>query len=201
MKKINQKIIPEYLREIVYLLGFISLLGPPKSFEIKKRSELKHNELSGKSLLVILISESTFRASVFLLLCVIIEQLIGDELFELYRVDYIYAGLIFSGIVHILSYYLGIIIIWHSRKKFGLKIYRLGRNIAYSIIPASIAVLITLLSQHYQQIEPFSGDIVQQVFISVYAFFVLVGGLESLFKKGMPMSIGYLTFEEESSLS
>jgi len=167
--------IPQSIKSLFVLAGYLLLIGPPQALKIQQRANRFEDELVGHSLLFVLISETALRAGMFLLIAFFIEYLLGNELFELYRVDYVLFALIVSGGIHIFSYYLGQGLMSKMKYSSGMFIYRIGRNTAYAILPAICAAILALYSQYIGQIELFSRSLVEVVFSMTYLIFFLLG--------------------------
>jgi len=71
-----------------------------------------------------------------------------------------------------------------------MKLYRLGRNLSYAVLPAILAAICALIIQSYNQIELFSGLVVMEAFGLVYLMFSLVGIIEAFVQKGTAISLG-----------
>lgn len=190
MKKNLNYSIYHSIGQFLYLLGYVSLIGPSRIIEIQNQARVEKNELTDGSLFYILVSETAVRAGLFLLIAGLVEISLGDKLFEMYQLDYLFALLILAGIVHVLAYYVGIVFFAPKYFRAAMIIYRLGRNLAYALLPAILAVGIVLLLQDQEQIELFSGELIKQSFIYSYILFSVIGMLESILKTGKPLCLG-----------
>lgn len=190
MNKIVNRSITTFISQLLYILGYVCLIGPSRMIEIQNQARVEKNELSGEGLMYILISETAVRSGLFLLTAGLIEIYLGDEVFEMYRLDYLFGLLIVAGIIHVLAYYVGIILLAPEYFKTAMVVYRLGRNLAYALLPAVFVVGIGLFVQEQEQIELFSGELIKQSFFYSYILFAVIGTLESIIKKGKPICLG-----------
>ncbi|MCN4144652.1 MAG: hypothetical protein LC437_06225 [Thiohalomonas sp.] len=129
-----------------------------------------------------------------------IEIFLDDELFEMYRLDYLFGLLIFAGVIHVLSYYVGIVLLIPKYFTIGMIIYRFGRNLAYALLPPLFASAIALLIQEHEQIELFSGELIKQSFLYSYLLFAMMGIFESIIKKGKPLCLGNIKKNRKEKL-
>lgn len=190
MNKIINSSIINYISQLLYLLGYVSLIGPSRMIEIQNQARVEKNELSGKSLFYILVSETAVRAGLFLLIAGFIEIFLGEQRFERYQLDLLFGLLILAGIIHVMAYYFGLILLAPEHCKSALVVYRLGRNLAYAILPAIFVTGIALLLQEQEQIKLFSGELINQSFLYSYVVFSVIGLLESIIKEGKPLCLG-----------
>lgn len=174
------QLVPQSLQKALFVIAYILLIAPPQAIEIKARADKNQGELYGRSLLFVLFSETALRAGVFLLIGYSSERIIGNELYEKYRLDYFFFWLLVAGIIHIASYYVTKGLYINKNRERALFLYRLGRNITYAVVPALISALLILFFQARDQIELFSGILVQSVFFTTFLIFIFVGIQEAL---------------------
>jgi len=182
--------IKNTLSSLLYWLGYISLIGPSRMIEIKNNSDKEKGELSGFSIYWVLLSETAIRSGIFLIIGWSIELLMSEKLFEMYRVDYLLGTFMVAGFIHLIAYYVGLVIIVPKSFNLGMKFYRLGRNIAYAFLPAILAAIFILIFQTYEQIELYSGNQVQLSFYIVYLVFIAIGIVEAFSMQGKALNIG-----------
>jgi len=176
------------LRNILFIIGYISLIGPSRGIELKSHSEKKQDELDGQPLSVVILVEFILRGCLILLLAASIESLLGDQRYELYQLDMFLGALIVSGACHSFFYYLAFDVL--KKKKHANRIYRLGRNFSYAVIPAFLSVGIILAWQNLNQKILFEGDLIQKAFIITWALFLLAGLIEAMIAKRQPTGLG-----------
>lgn len=184
------------ISKLLYWLGYISLIGPSRAIEIKNKSAVAKGELADFPLFFVLVSETAVRAGLFLIIGRSIELLMSDSLFEMYHLDYFLGILMLAGCVHLIAYYVGLVVISPGNFNYGMKFYRLGRNLAYAVLPAIVTEIAVLLLQCYQQIELFSGTQAQFSFYFVYFLFVLIGVIEAFLMPGKAMNLGNIAIHK-----
>ena len=173
----------------LFILGYILLVGPPRAIAIRENADRYNDELQGKPVRVVMLFEFILRAGIFLVIAASIESLLGDYLFERYQIDFFLLSLIIAGVIHTLTYYFGYCYL-ESQNPSVYRIYRLGRNFAYAIVPAFVAAGLVLIWQDFNHIELFSDDWVENTFIVTWALFILMGLLEALLMKRIPTGLG-----------
>lgn len=175
----KQVCIPSSLNTVFFTLGYITLLGPSQAKNFQKQKNTTSNELSRQPLYIILLVETIIRISLFLILMVSIEELIGDTLFEQLRLDQIALLMGCFGLLHIFSYFVAVIIL-DVQTRLACLIYRLGRNITYALLPAIFSIGIALLIQYKQQIPLYSGNMIVEYFSIVFSLGILIGIIHSI---------------------
>jgi hypothetical protein len=181
--------MPAILRTILFFVGYISLIGPPRAIELKTYADRNQDELAGKPLYIVMLVEFILRGGLILLLAVVIESLLGDQRYELYRLDIFLGALILSGTCHSFFYYLAFDVL-RKERQFSTRVYRLGRNFSYAVIPAFLSAAIVLAWQNYNQKIPFEGGLVEKAFIITWAVFLLAGLIEAMLAKRQPTGLG-----------
>jgi len=167
---------------ILFCLGYLTLVGPPRAIPMKKKLEKKTTgELFGEPIWVVVIVELAMRGSIFILLAVSVELLLGNDMFETVYGDDILVGLMVCGVLHILAYYIGLVIITPKNKNLGMIFYRLGRNIVYSLLMGILSASCVLFYQYVNQIKSTKGDI-GIIFENIFFIFLVIGIIESLLK-------------------
>ncbi|MCP3850462.1 MAG: hypothetical protein GY694_09530 [Gammaproteobacteria bacterium] len=189
MHKLIEYLFPGVIRKILMMIGYVSLLGPSQAIAIKKRADKNIMELSGTYYFYILLYETALRLSLFLISVFLVEYFMDDDYFSLFRIDLFFFLLLGAGLMHQVFYYIGVILL---KNHFGMKLYRLGRNLSYAVVPAILSAIGVLIIQSYNQIEPFSGSLVVDVSGLVYVLFSLVGIIEALVQKGTAISLGII---------
>jgi hypothetical protein len=176
-----------FIRSLLFIIGYLSLVGPPRAAEIKIAADKNKDELAGKPFWVVLVVEFIFRSGLFLGLAVMLQSFIGDRNYELYQVDLFLGALIVAGLVHSGFYFLAF---RRYQSASGCeRIYRLGRNFAYAMIPGFIAAGLVLLWQDLNMVELYSQNLVPKVFLATTAVFLLAGLLEGLLARRKPMGL------------
>ncbi|TNG00659.1 MAG: hypothetical protein EP297_03450 [Gammaproteobacteria bacterium] len=188
--------MPAILRNILFFVGYISLVGPPRAIELKAYADRKQDELAGKPLYIVMLVEFILRGGLILLLAVTIESLLGDQQYELYRLDIFLGALIVSGACHSCAYYLAFGVL--RKKRRSNRVYRFGRNFSYAVIPAFFSAGIVLAWQNFNQKIPFEGGLVEKAFIITWAVFLLAGLIEATIAKRQPTGLGDKLHDNEN---
>lgn len=187
MHKLIECLFPEFIRKILLMIGYVSLLGPSQAIAIKKHADKNIMELSGTYYFHILIYETALRLSLFLIVVFLVEYFMDDDYFALFRIDLFFFLLLGAGLMHQVFYYIGVIFL---KNHIGMGLYRLGRNLSYAVVPTILSAIGVLIIESYNQIEPFSDLMVVEVSGLVYVLFSLVGIIEALVQKGTAISLG-----------
>jgi len=178
--------MPLVISNVIFFLSYILLIGPPRAITILSEEKRFNGGVTDLSFFFITVVEYVFRSGLLLLLAVLLEELLGKYIFELYMVDNFFGVFLFIGLLHTIFYYLAFIKISTSSTRLGFKIYRLGRNISYALVIGMVSAVVTLLWQTINQIKPFSGDIVESVFLIVLLTFSAFGVIEAFWIKRKP---------------
>lgn len=173
----------------LFIIGYILLAGPPRAIEISINANRYGDDLQDKPIQSIFLFEFLLRSGVFLVIAASIESLLGDYLFERYQLDLFLMSLILAGGIHTLAYYVAYCLL-DPHNRSVLRVYRLGRNFAYALIPAFVAAGLVLLWQEINYIELFSKQHVEKAFIATWCLFVLIGLVEALIMKRIPTGLG-----------
>ncbi len=180
MNQINQN--KKFFLSLLFFLGYLSLVGPPRAISMKKSLEKDpSNELYGQPVWVVVIVELAIRGGIFIVLATGIEFLLGNEVFETVYGDEILIGLMLCGVVHVLAYYFGLIIIAPKSKNIGMTFYRLGRNVAYSLFIGILSVSGFLFYQYVNNIKIVRVDVFMML-ENIFILFVLIGIIETILK-------------------
>lgn len=177
--------------DTLFLMGYVLLIGPPRAVEISSHANAIGDELQGKPIWVVILTEFIFRSGIFLVVAASIESFLGDQLYEQYRLDLFLGSLIFAGLIHTFAYYASYCLIKSSGHSLS-RIYRLGRNFAYATVPAFLAAGLVVIWQDANDIELFSGDYLDQVFLGTWIIFVILGLFEALLMKRIPTGLGQI---------
>jgi hypothetical protein len=173
----------------LFLIGYVLLVGPPRAVEISNYANDAGDELRGKPIWVVILTEFVFRSGIFLIFAASIESLLGDQRYEQYQLDLFLGSLIFAGLIHTFSYYASYCLTYSSGHSLS-RVYRLGRNFAYAILPAFMAAVVVLTWQDINDIELFSGGYIERVFFVTWCSFVILGLFEALLMKRIPTGLG-----------
>lgn len=177
------------LLRLMFIPGYLLLISPPRAIDLRTKERAQDGELSRQPLIVVLGIEFLLRGAVLLVLAVGAEQLVGDRFYETYHFDYLGILLIVIGAFHTLIYYLFLGLFQPQLGQVGFRVYRLLRNLAYAFLPGIVALLPVLLWQNLKGVEPFSGTLPSQVYLSVTALMILAGIIEAAITKRRPLGL------------
>jgi hypothetical protein len=172
------------------IIGYATLMGPPQALYLHRSAQGTRSELDGLPLWLVLFTEFLVRATIFTLGVFFVGEWMGAEIFLLYRVTYFAIAMAVSGAVHTVIYYLTMGVgakYWQFSTM--QRLYRLGRNLTYSVAPALVAALATLVWQDLRYIPLFEGDTVWRISAAVWGLFMLLGVCEAMFVKRIPTGL------------
>jgi len=174
------------LLQIFYWLCYLAFIAPPRALAIKDKADRNNSELSGHSVLRVSFIEITIRFGLILLIATSIESILGDKLYESLLFDTLFLTLLVTGIIHS-----GIYLLCFDRleiKKLNQNIYRIGRNICYTVL---VAIGIDLISNALElfNIVQFQDNFVQMLVLSCAGVTCVVGIIEAFVAGGDPSAI------------
>lgn len=170
------------------ILGYITLVGPPRAVLIKANATREKGELYRLPLFWVIAIEFLIRLGLFIVLGSGTEAALGDSLFERYQIDVLLAALLVAGGLHTAVYTLCFCFLGAHFER-ATKIYRAGRNMAYAIIPAFPAAG-TLLVLDTLSIMKLDDALLTQVFLGTWAVFFAAAIVESAIMKRQPRGLG-----------
>jgi hypothetical protein len=173
------------------IIGYATLLGPPRALHLHRSAQGTRSELDGLPLWLVLVTEFLMRAAIFSLGFFLAEEWMGSEIFHLYKLAYFATAMVVSGALHTAIYFLTVGIgAQYGPVSTMQRLYRLGRNLTYSVAPALLAGLATLWWQDLRHIPLFDGETVWLISASVWGFFILLGVCQAVFVKRVPTGLG-----------
>jgi FlaA1/EpsC-like NDP-sugar epimerase len=178
------------MRRLFVALGYVSMIGPPHAMRLHAEAQGTGDELDGAPLWLAVVAEFMVRSGIFLVASWILQVIVSNEDFRRFQVFNLLIAVYAAGAVHTLIhiYCFGL---KHKKWTYAslLRIYRLGRNMVYSIVPALLAAGLVLLWQDYNQMELFEGDWVGLVFVGTWTVLLVLGLLEAFLFRRMPVGI------------
>ncbi len=134
--------------------------------------------------------ELLIRVALLLIMAVCLEFLMGKTIYETHMLDTVFSMVAILGVCHGLFYYLLLGYLHPSISlKFGMRIYRLLRNLCYAPIPGLVAVVPLLLWKWKLGQMPFDDDLVFQVYYFTTLLMIVVGLMEALVMKRKPLGL------------
>ena len=164
-------------------LGYFTLVGPPRAIAMQKNLKKHEVELFGKPLWVVFIAELSLRGSLFVFFGFVFELIIGDVFFEKLHGNFLLVGLFAGGVLHMLAYYVGVGIVAPNKRRLGMVIYRLGRNVTYAIVLSFCYIVCILFYQYLNQVKLFSGLMIDNGFIIAFLIFSILGVFEAIYAR------------------
>jgi hypothetical protein len=177
------------LSRILFIVGYLSMVGPPRAVGIHSRAQANNGELAGKPLFLVVLIELMLRAGLLIVTAFAVTELVGREAYERYRGDMFLIGLVVSGCVHTLFYYVCFDLLHARLGQSVTRLYRVGRNLAYAVVPAFFTSGVALAWQEMNQRHLFSGDLVTNTFLGTWVVMVLIGMIEALLVNRHPLGL------------
>ncbi|MDG6097507.1 hypothetical protein EXU34_08630 [Alteromonas sp. ZYF713] len=177
----------ESVARILWLTGYVLLIGPPRTFAIRARARQAGSELSDLPFAVLIGIEVMVRGGLLLLFMVAVEGLLGKALYEYLLLDYFFIPLVFTGCVHLLIYLYCFSSL--GNKPPPIRTYRLVRNACYAVAPALAASFIGLLWQHYNQQPLLGGNLIPTLFALCWTAGFIAGCIEALIIRRKPKGL------------
>lgn len=178
------------MKNPIRLLAYVVLLGPPHALQIHADAQNKGGELDGLPVWMVFGAEFLMRASVFLMISWGLQEVLGNETFRRFQVFFLIGAVFASGFVHTTVYFYCFFIKWEIWPKSRLgRVYRMGRNLAYSVIPAFFTSGLMLGWQEYNQMPLFQGHLVETTFFIVWGGMAVLGVIEAILVKRKPLGI------------
>lgn len=173
--------------QILYAIGYITLIGPPRAIHIKHSADANDSELAGKPLWFVIGVEYLFRAGFFLIIATLTESTLGDTAFERYQFDILFVVLIVAGGLHCLAYL--VCFSNPSSLQRAERIYRFARNVCYSVVPACCfaGIVNAIYLYNPQWIEQ---RMVGLSFWAIWALTAVIGLAEAALVKRDPRGMG-----------
>jgi hypothetical protein len=178
------------VRDLIQGIGYILLLGPPRAIKMHADAQGTGGELDGFAQWSVVCLELMVRAGVLLVLSWALQEALGHEVFRRFQVTFLLMALAVSGVLHtVVHYYCFGMKKRHWSIKQRMRVYRLGRNLTYSVIPAFPFAGVVLLWQEVNRVPLFHGNIVELTFIGVWVFAAVLGFAEGLWATRIPTGV------------
>ncbi len=174
------------LLHIFYWLCYLIFIAPPRAMAIRENADTIKGELSGRSVLSITVIEMTIRLGLILILATTIESILGDKLYEALLFDKFFFWIVTTGMLHSVIYLLCFNRVEITNSTHH--IYRIGRNICYTLL---VAVGIELISNALDLFKIFQLEesVVQILVLSCAVITCILGIIEAFVAGGTPSGI------------
>jgi hypothetical protein len=172
------------------IIGYISLLGPPRAIFLHEKAKGTGGELDGLPIWLVVLAEFIIRGAMYLMAIFLLQELVGRHDFYRYQLTYFSATLGLAGILHTMIYFLTLCCgVKHWSLSTMQYTYRLGRNLTYTVPPALVTLLCMLWWQDMNHIPLFQGELVWQISGLAWLVFVLIGFVQAVIAKSIPTGL------------
>lgn len=164
------------LNRLLFILGYILFVGPPRALDIAVSERRKGGELAGVPVWGVVLVEGLLRLVMLLVVAVSFEQLISSYWYSWLEIDRSAAVMLVVGSVHMTVYYL---ILHRFHRRIGsraFRLYRLLRNVAYAFLPGLAVVTLALLYDA-QRVTPIFDMYRQLLIYGTVTVLMLVAGI------------------------
>lgn len=173
---------------VMKTFAYIGLVAPCKAFDQKISLVKGIDELSKFPPFILASIDFSIRVTLLFSVATLIEYLIGDYIYESYRLDWIVVFVIWLGFVHLSSYQ--IIFNQRSNMRFSqrrLRVYRLIRNLCYAPLPVFACVLPVMIVEVILEKDPYTIEGIEYIGGSLFVFMVSISVLEAIFRSRKPL--------------
>lgn len=178
------------MKNLINILSYLLMLGPPRALQIHADAQEQGGELDGMPVWLVYAAELVMRTGVFLVISWGLQEALSHEIFRRFQVFFLIVAVFVSGFVHTAVHLYCFGMMWGVWSKIVVgRVYRTGRNLSYSIIPAFPAAGAVLVWQDHNQIALFQGDLVENTFFATWVIMALLGVAEALLVKRKPLGI------------
>ena len=174
----------------IHWLGYIFLIAPPRAIDITHAQRSKQGELARQPLYVVMLVELMIRIALMLVIAMGTELMLGDELYEIFRLDIAYTIVVLAGIAHSLSY---LLLLGYLKSAIGaeraMRVYRLVRNLCYAAIPGLLIVIPWLIWKWNRGLPLFEDGLVFLTYSLITLFMATVGVIEAAVMTRKPLGL------------
>ena len=193
-------VVVNSIRSMLYVLGYVLFVGPPRTLDIYNQETLGEGELSGKPLWFVGLVELFVRLGMLLCAVVLAETVLTAPIYDRLRFD-IAAGIVaLVGVAHTSIYYVVLVVLLPQKGKRMLRVYRLLRNCCYAFLPG----LVTLTTMRVWELfdksfQPSGIEFVYAYLVTTMALFV-IGIVEAYMIERRPLGLDRVLENDRSSL-
>lgn len=177
------------LNRLLFILGYILFVGPPRALDIAVSERRKGGELASVPVWGVLVVEGLLRLILLLIVAVSFEQLISSYWYSWLEIDRSAAVMLVVGSLHMLAYYL---ILHRFQRRIGsraFRAYRLVRNLAYAFLPGLAVVTLALLYDSQQVIASVDLQLQASIYAGVTSVMLIAGIVEAVFVSRVPQGL------------
>lgn len=173
----------------LFLLGYVTAVGPPRSLYLKYREDLSQGELSKQPHAIFLAIELAGRLLSLMLIAVVVEEQLGKSAYEALRLETAFTIVGSAGILHTAAYFVFVVLPKRGDNRVSYSLYRVFRNIAYACIPGLFLVLISIVWERVNGLEPYESGIAHDLYIYSVVLLVAVGFVEAVIVSRHPSAV------------
>lgn len=181
----------QFVAQLLFLLGYVLFVGPPRAIDLQRKESRNGGELSGLPVWLVLVIEAIIRVGLLLVVSVLLEQMLGYYWYSQLRIDAVIGLLLLVGGAHMAIYYLMFVLLVHKIGLAAGRLYRVFRNLLYSALPGAPVLMIMYL---WEGIQPGLSFTDEQRF-TAYLFsalpFVLAGIVEAILVRRKPLGLDH----------
>lgn len=184
---------------LLYYIGYPLLISPSHVLDLKLQQVRTGGELANLPISLILLFEFAIRVGMLLVVAVVIDQLLGNLMYELFMGDTALLILLVSGTAHTLAYYLLLVRCRRTSRTNCYRVYRLVRNLCFATLPGVAAVVLMLIYLYSKGDTKLLDPPVELVYSGVTVFVALIGFVEFLVSKRQPVGLDRIMEHAERS--
>lgn len=177
-----------FVVDIFNVFAYVFLISPPKALDLKRREAHFGGELSRQPLFVIVGLDLLIRITALAVIALGLEWLLGDFLYESYKLDLIFVAIVLLGGSHHLIYYL-VFAVRQPVGKIRPRIYRLLRNLLYTPLPSIAAILPVMVYEYFHGMEAYESLIFQSFAPYVLSTTFVAGLAEAAIGNRKPVGV------------
>ena len=176
----------------LFLIGYLLAFGPPRAISLLEHEKATDGELKNAPPVLLVLIELGVRLTVLMVIALTLQNLMTNQLYEIYRLDMGFFIVGAVAIVHTGSYFLFLVLLRDMMGSFADRIYRLLRNLSYSFLPGLGAVFVVLVWEWQQKMEPFSSGYIETVYQMTTLVMLVASVVEAAFVKRTPQGLDKL---------
>lgn len=168
-------------------IGYVLYVGPSRAATLLRHEKSTGGELANSSLFSAFFVEAILRCGLLLMIGASTEVWLGLEIYNHLRLDSVFSILLISGSLHSAAQYF--ILVKLSGVKCANCLYRLVRNLCYSVLPGLFVVSIFLGIQFLEGLELYPEKFLLTVYAITTGVFLVAGLVEGLLASRRPTGL------------
>jgi len=178
------------IKRILFVLGYITFVGPPRALEMSQSENRHAGELAGKPIWIALLAEAMLRGVTLVLLAVVAETVLGNFWYNWLHIDLMIGVIIMAGSGHMIAYYLFLLYPNSRAQAPRHRAYRLVRNLCYALLPGLPVAAGILLFDGLKPAPEASVQFIVSTYTAIYIFCLVLGLFEALRARRRPLGVG-----------